>query len=257
MLEARPLAGSLGLRAHGGGPFPAFRNERLLLVVTGTGIRRAAAATGWAFGRFPGIESAVNIGFCGAAESVSPVHRWHYISSIRDAGGGRLSIPDILWRHPFPEAALRTVPAPASGDDGWEGLIDMEGSGFFEAARAFIGPDRIALLKWVSDHLSETLDREAVAMAYGNTLDPVLSFIRDWPAGEKEDAEHEDPLVGEILRRLRLTETQVHYLRDWIGGYLDRGGSPERLLTIIPAKIPDSKTANKALFAALKDVLKS
>ena len=102
MLEARPVREQLGLQALGNEPYPVFAGDNFILVVSGTGVLKASAATGWAMARFPGIRAAVNLGFAGAAESTSSLYKWHYIHAIRDQSNGRLYVPDILLRHAFP-----------------------------------------------------------------------------------------------------------------------------------------------------------
>lgn len=258
MIEARPLVAALGLKAAGEGPFPLYGGGGRILLVTGTGTLRASAATGWALGRHPGIEAALNIGFCGASPGCAPLHAWRYVHSVRDEATGRMSIPDILIKHPFEEAPLLTVQRAVCGDSGQAALVDMEGSGFYEAARQVLPPDRIALLKWVSDALTEPLEAEEVARAYAGSLEPVLAFIRNRGDGEAPSGEAAgDPLVEEILSRLRLTRTQETQLRKWVPGYLSRGGDRRRLLDTLPAATPAIRPDNTRAFNDLRDVLES
>ena len=259
MLEARPLVESLGLKALPNEPFPAFSGRDWLLVVTGTGSVKAAAATGWAMGRFPGIQAAVNIGFCGASPTVAHLHEWFYIHSVKDAATGRLLLPDILQAHPFAEKALLTVPEVLRADNGWTGLVDMEGSGFMEAARRFIAPDRIALLKWVSDPLSGEIDVCSTRSAYAQALPAVIAFLHQWPGNQavSEGSSGEEPLLRECLQRLKLTRTQQAFLRKWLRGYLARGGDPTRVREALPVSIPCNKKANTECLDRMKNVLKN
>lgn len=258
MIEARPLVAALGLKAAGEGPFPFYEGGGRILLVTGTGTLRASAATGWALGRHPGIEAALNIGFCGASPGCAPLHSWRYVHSVRDAATGRMSIPDILLKHPFEEAALLTVPRVVSEDAGQATLVDMEGSGFYEAARQVLPPDRIALLKWVSDALTGRVEPAGIARAYAASLGPVVAFIGNWGGGETPSREAVgDPLAEEILSRLRLTRTQETQLRKWVAGYLSRGGDRARLLGVLPADMPDTRPGNTRAFNHLKNVLES
>jgi hypothetical protein len=258
MLEARPLVRRLGLCAQDKTAFPLYAGKDLFLVVTGTGPLKAAAATGWAMARCPEIRRVVNIGFAGADPEVAPLHSWYYIHSIRDQGSGHLLVPDILRRHPFPEISLLTVPKIVHGPLDWPGLVDMEGSGFFEAARRFIAPDRIALLKWVSDPLSGRIDPVATEAAFEQGLDPVLDFLRNWPA---EAAATNDTgveaLLKEIGERVRLTRTQTEFIVKWTTGFIARGGDAQRVRAVLPGQVPKTKEENKRVFAELTDVLKN
>jgi nucleoside phosphorylase len=257
MIEARPLIDRLGLKAHGNETFRVFYDEKYLLAVSGTGALRSSAATAWAMGRFEGIHAAVNIGFCGAAEEVAGLHEWYFINSIRDAATGRLSMPDILIRPGMPEAGLLTSPVVVKGRIEEKRLVDMEGSGFFEAARQFLAPDCIALLKWVSDPLTGEIEIEPTVAAYAQSLEKVMVFLENWgPLGESHDADGLDGLVSAINSRLRLSETQQLALRDWLFGYLARGGEAGRILEMLPEQCPAAKQGNNRVFERLKDALK-
>ncbi|MGC9450593.1 MAG: hypothetical protein ACP5I4_04030 [Oceanipulchritudo sp.] len=257
MMEARPLCAALGLGALGNQPFPAFIGGDHLLVVSGTGPQRAAAATAWAMGRHRGIRAALNIGFAGASSSHSPLHVWHLVHSIRDASTGRLHIPDILFKHPFRESALLTVGKVVRRDTGWEGLVDMEGSGFYEAARRFLAPDRISLLKWVSDPLSGSVEAEGTAALFSSAAAEAVTFLENWPAAAPPPETGDPPLLAAVRQRLRLTETQSLFLAKWIRGYVSRGGAEDKVLDLLPDQPPRAKAGNKRIFQALENVLKS
>ena len=258
MIEARPLVSALGLKADGEGPFPVYASGKRILLVTGTGTLRASAATGWALGRYPEIRAALNIGFCGASPGCAPLHEWRYVHSLEDEVTGRMSIPDILLKHPFKEAALLTVARVVREDLGQATLVDMEGSGFYEAARQVLAPDRIALLKWVSDALTGRVDPAETARAYAASLEPVVAFTGSWPGAGKSSGDLcGDALAEEILSRLRLTRTQESQLRKWVSGYSARGGERGRLLGVLPAETPESRPGNTRAFNRIKDVLES
>jgi hypothetical protein len=258
MLEARPLVRRFGLRAHASGPFNAYEGESIVLVVTGTGSARAAAATGWAMARFPDIRQAVNIGFAGAMPEVAELHTWHLVNRIRDRSSGHLLLPDILWKHPFPEAALLTVPRIVDEPLDWTGLVDMEGSGFFEAARHFLGPDQIVLLKWVSDHLTGRIDPAKTERSFSQGLEEVAEFMENWPSpGESVPCPVTEALLQEIRERVRLTRTQTEFLSKWVSGFIARGGDPAQIRAVLPGSVPAIKEDNKRIFDNLKNVLKN
>jgi hypothetical protein len=257
MIEARPLCGLLGLKAMNGHPYPVFACEDTVLVVSGTGALNAAAATGWALGHFDGIKTGLNMGFAGAATSVASLYQWRYIHSIRDENSGHLCIPDILWNHPLEESALLTTGKVIRDDINWPGLVDMEGSGFFQAARRFLSPDRIVLLKWISDALTGEVDIKRIEEKYTASIQELsefLEFIRH--DMDKEAAVSSMPLMDTIREKLRLTRTQDLFLSKWLSGYLARGGDPEPVESLLPEKKPKHKTENTRLFEALKNVLK-
>lgn len=257
-MEAKPIVTRLGLTAEPGLPYSVYRDDRTVLLVTGVGTLKASAAVGWAFGQFPGIKVALNVGFCGAAPGAFSLHEWVYVSSIRDKATGRLHVPDILLEHPFAEAALLTVPHVVKTVIDWNGVVDMEGSGFFEAASKFLPPDRLALLKWVSDPLTGSIHLEETSNDYMNSIQPALEFIREWPLPcISENKAGSNGLADEVELRLRLTRTQTHYIRKWASGFIARGGDPDTVLKQLPEAVPPTKEGNTRVFERLKDVFKN
>ena len=255
MLEAKPVKSLLGLTALPGMPFPVFSGNSETLVVTGSGAQRAAAATGWALGHFDGVRHAVNIGFAAAGPGVE-LHSWHLINAVRDESSGRLHVPDLLWDFNLPEAALATVGKPLQHDIGRAGLVDMEASGFFEAARHFLSPDRIVVLKWVSDHFSGQLDPQSTGGAFADSISqiiPVLKHLSDRSIAVPMEPSRE---LEVVLGRIRLTETQTQYLRRWLQGFLKRGGDFQLLLSHLPPVAPSTKAGNKRLFEEVGNVLR-
>lgn len=256
MMEARPLAAAFGLRARQA-PYPVYESDSMRLVVSGTGPLRASAATGWAMGEDPSIEAAVNIGFCGAAPEIASLHQWCLVHAIRDKQTGRLLVPDILYRHPFHEAPLMTVPQVVQEPINWNGLVDMEGAGFFEAARHHLATDRLMLLKWVSDPLTGRIDVEKTTSAFEAGLEPVANFVRAWMEtfNTASDAPGED-LLDLCQERLRLTSTQWAFIKKWLRGYALRGGTAEALLKYLPEEKPPTRKQNTHHFSLLRDALK-
>ncbi|MEX0322274.1 MAG: hypothetical protein AB3N63_08965 [Puniceicoccaceae bacterium] len=258
MIEARPLCAQLGLKAVSGHSYPVFQNGKTILVVSGTGALNASASAGWALGRFPEISMALNIGFAGASETVASMHEWRYIHSIRDEASGHMGIPDILWNHPFKESALLTVGKVLREDIGWKGLVDMEGSGFYQAARRSLAPDRIALLKWISDYLTGEIDVKITERKYANAIAEIGDFLNhlEEEASTCAVEEAQSPYFEMIQQRLRLSQTQLLFIEKWLAGYIARGGDWQLVEDLLPEEPPKHKSGNARIFEQLKNVLK-
>ena len=255
MLEARPLQGLLQLDSTSGLPFPVYSGNSTVLLVTGSGAQRAAAATGWAMGHFGSVDCAVNLGMA-AAGSDFGLHHWYLIHSVLDATTGRRHVPDLLWDFKLPEAALLTVGKPVETNPGWNGLVDMEAGGFFEAARQFLSPDRIVMLKWVSDRFSAHLDPRETGQAFDRSCSLVEPVLRHFSGISQPSSVLHSEEMERLVCRINLTETQEHFLRKWLHGYLLRGGDFQSLLAMLPNKPPATKAENKRLLDEIKDVLK-
>jgi len=256
MIEAQPLKAVLGLTAVAGEPYPLFKNDQVLLIVTGTGAQRSAGATGWALGRFPSVTTALNLGYAAASVDAAELYQWYCVDSIRDESTGRLHIPDRLWKMPFPEKPLLTVGKPVANRIPWDGLVDMEASGFYEAARKVLPPDRILLFKWISDHLSGEIDPVTAGERFTAAIQELVPTMDKLLLSVGRATPDDLPLFDEIQKRIRLTTTQKQFLRKWLDGFLRRGGSAKSLLALLPPAPPPQKADNKRIFKELKHVLK-
>ncbi len=174
--EAKPFIEALSLKSQPGAKgLQVFSNVEYVAVITGTGKVSSAIGTTYALARFSSIFTAVNIGLCGS--SIEPVGNLFLIDKITDEDTGRTFYPDILSKSELKSGILRTVSQPFIGS--CEDLIDMESSGFYEAASNFLDTHQIQLLKIVSDKLdSQVLDKKSVQGVVSQNLEPVLTYLR-------------------------------------------------------------------------------
>ncbi|RIL04788.1 MAG: hypothetical protein DCC75_12290 [Proteobacteria bacterium] len=126
-----------------------FRSEGFDLIVSGAGKIESAVATSLIL-----IDSAssfaVNFGIC-AGPAKEQLGEIYLVNKIVDQSSGKSHFPDVLQDLALKESALTTVDMPASDAELHKSLVDMEGAGFFLAARKFLSPDKIVCLKLVTD----------------------------------------------------------------------------------------------------------
>ena len=270
-IEARPLIRALGLKKDSTSPkIPLYRGDGVRLVVCGTGKLKAAVGTTYALTREaePQKTIAVNFGFCGSADPRIATGSLFMINKITDAATNRSFFPDILLNHGLPESPLTTHDRPliraeydeeASRRTGERELVDMEGSGFFMAASAFLGPERIICLKLVSDHLEgNRLDKDLLSAFIESQLPQIESCLDacDALAGPPPALNPEDATLLAALRpRLRLTTTQSHQLRDWATAYAIRRRRDLTILKPYLEQTVNNKAERNRLLAAIKDEL--
>ncbi len=178
--EARPLRRHFGLlRDNRCTALPLYRRDRLALAISGPGIGPAHGATVAARAWLgPGPRSAwLNIGIAG--------HRSHPVGSAILAREVRDHRDVRHWIVPPPPAwsgetgLLITVPRPETRYPA-RALYDMEGVGFFAAAREFAPPQRVQALKIVSDnraHPPDGLDGRRVSRLIEAQLERVGQLI--------------------------------------------------------------------------------
>ena len=235
-LEARAWIDALGLkRAQNLGRWEVYANasEGTRLIISGVGMTRAAAAVGAACAAFQPARI-LSFGLAGAPLDLAAKGDVRLIHAIHDQTTGRAFYPDLLEKHPFAEAAVTTWPRRVTTADAPATLVDMEASGVWQAASAFLPPHRIAVVKVVSDHLeSGDLDVKQVAEWLVTAVAQVALW---WRVGSPKrpalpaipSALHEALL--RISTDLQLTTTQHHQLRrDAEDAFCRKGHLPEVL----------------------------
>lgn len=193
--------------------FELFASESILLLITRPGALRAAAALSALLTAFPPrrYDFLLSIGCAGCSCAVDPApdtERSHAvlppgqdtpycpapaigqaftICKITDAASGRTRYPELLYRSPFAEAEVITVPSVQTKAHACAGpkttlpsadsadtpcvrygacaettfsippapvLYDMEAAGVYEAAIVYLSCDRILFVKVISDALT-------------------------------------------------------------------------------------------------------
>lgn len=223
--EALPLIDHWGLRrlVHHRS-FQIFRGETadgpLELIVSGIGkIRSAIATAALVSGTQEAIPIIVNIGVCAAPPSY-PLGSINYINRFVDGASSHAWHPDPVLDSHFPEASLTTFDAPVKtppAESRGVTLVDMEGSGFAEAASIYTAPSAWASLKVVSDHFTpHELSAERISDGIASHIEVIEEFIRSLAAahaGERFSFSPNDKaLLERFLNSYRLTASQKRLL---------------------------------------------
>lgn len=229
--EGAAFRNAWGLKAIEPGPFHCYANEERVLVISGAGRVRCAAAVAWLLTRYPEIRNGVLINAGTAGSGCHAVGSVHLIHQAVDASAGKRLYPDILFAHPYHEAALHTVDAPLEklmkGIDAGD-LVDMEGAAFLQAALLWMPCHRVQLLKVVSDNLKPgKVARDHIIKLMENAVpavEHVINAILD--NGTPEHMDIRMRVFNEIARQWRLTATQTAQLkragRAWLLRHVDR-----------------------------------
>ena len=231
-LEARPFLDHFKLkRDTASSRIPVFRNADACLVISGPSKVRSAVATTWLLSQFADLEGAavLNFGLCGCRDPTIPVGELFVINKIIDAGTDRSFFPDILFRHALPESSLTTYDRPVVENQLSETntrLVDMEASGFYQAAASFLPPERILCAKLASDHLEESrLSKQRLEPLLENRvgdLERILAQAEQLSIKPFRHTEADIATLKSLKEALTLTVTQVHQLDDWARGYCIR-----------------------------------
>ncbi|EMN91871.1 hypothetical protein [Leptospira weilii] len=247
--EAKPLIETLGLKIlRDKTPFPIYRNEKYILVVSGAGKIFSAMSVVFLLNEFKdsAVDSSwiLNFGICGAPKE-SKIGESFLIHKIKDEGSSKSVYPDILFKSPIPESVLLTVDKPVFRNEISElpnTLVDMEAFGFFQASRKFFSSDKIRIVKTISDHFTKLESEkeigivDTISLRIKEALPDILSIlsIPVSKGNEVELQQNEIAALSFITEFLRLSETERIQLKDWMIGYKIRtGNSSEQGLSIL------------------------
>jgi nucleoside phosphorylase len=213
--------------------FQVFRNDDILLLITGTGSMQAAIGTASVCSVLSPTEKDIfiNIGVCGLKGYKARVGSVFLGNKIVDLATGRCFYPDLIYSHPFMEGTILTSPTILQKDafvTGFEPiakltdhsgnyLIDMESAGFYQAASCFYQVHQLFFIKVVSDFLDSS------SLTAGTITDLVgkkVPQITEWMEG----------IIKEIgKRRTLFTDKEENYIT-WLSGQLYLSVSMEQQL---------------------------
>lgn len=258
--EARPLVDAFNLKKdQGTRRFDLYRSDDLSLIVSGIGKIKSAIAVTILCQKFE-LSNLVNVGICGSRNMLRPVGQALAVHKITDATTGRDFYPELITDYGLEEGALTTFDRVVTEDTPLEPnveLIDMEASGFFEAASYFLELDRIHILKVVSDHLNVNhVTREFVAGLITRRVDDLRKVLTLLPAPKAPLFSPDELLdINRLVAHFRLTSTQQYQVLDWIRTSKVKGKFTVSLLEEFARTQPMGKSATKAILKNLHDHL--
>jgi len=178
--EAKPANRHFGLvRDNQADAFPLYRNQEMLLVISGVGKEAAQAATHW-LGSMTEAKRAIWINLGTAGHPLRAVGEGLLASEIVDDVSGRCWTPRIPNNPPCDCERLTTF-ATAVTDYGTSGLCDMEAAGFYPTACNLTSRERVHCLKIVSDNPlqpTSNISGRMVSLLIENRLDILDQLIR-------------------------------------------------------------------------------
>jgi adenosylhomocysteine nucleosidase len=180
--EAKPLIDCYKLKKDTSiQAFSIFRNDDIVLTVTGIGKSAMAAGLAYSQALYPQNPHPVlvNIGIAG--------HRSHALGSlfladkITDDDTGRRYYPPLIFSPPCPTANLITFAKPQHAYPE-SALCDMEASAFYETATRFSSGELVHCLKIVSDNESlpaQEIQPKQVSALISEQLPSILTILNE------------------------------------------------------------------------------
>jgi hypothetical protein len=290
--EAAPLIERLSLKHTSSQFFDTYENERIRLIITGLGKINAASAAGFCLGRYGTDTRYINYGT--AAGRDIQIGKTYFAAQITDEASGKEYFPDIA-DHSFPHISLHSVDKPIlisnspvslsttesvkkSACDFTETgsllsittcgisdkltIYDMEASGIFSALKNAVTPDKITIIKTVTD--SGTPDFSKTKQMLESSADAVCDYVKRLSDETKEHNNNgfcvntkvlkfDNSFIEKLCEEFKCSESMSIQLKQFIR-YMDASGEHETLLKklddltqkgLLPA--PDRRHGKQAL----------
>lgn len=214
--EARGLIKELGLTRRKDAPvYDIYEVDDIRLIITGIGKVQAAAAAGYCTGIFGTDDLYINYG--SAAGMVSGTF---LAAMIKDESTGCEYFPDISDSS-FRHCTLVTSDNPVSKYEILRSsfdmrvgeapaVYDMEGAAIFAVLKKVVTPDRIIILKTVTDNGNP--DFKKTGQILNDCSPAVAGFIRQISLQDSHRTTADDPLTEVLSDELCCSETMHHEL---------------------------------------------
>ena len=195
-IEANPIIEHFKLKCENG----IYKNEKINLIITGQGKIKSAVNTALLLNshNFPTL----NFGICGSNKY--DINRGFFIHKIIDTDTSFEYYPDYFKNN---SEVLHTV----SQINDYYPLVDMEGSGFFEACYKFLNVNEIILYKIVSDTPATPLKTDMIPELIKSHIHIIEEIISNLKSNDifKEI----EILLYEASNKMHLTATQKNQLK--------------------------------------------
>ena len=209
--EARALIDYFKLkRLHDQNAFVCYRGQEttadIWLIVSGPGKLAAVAATAHLQGLsgFQRDQIWLNLGIAGHRDL--PLGTARLCHKIIDVNSQTSYYPQLVAKSPWPSETVHTLTQPEQHYLR-DGLLDLEASGFFQAALRYSSSELIHAVKVVSDNAAQPWHAQAGAPSkdsINQLLAPLMPALADFSQALA-------PLSAQLQDDLRLTQASAHY----------------------------------------------
>lgn len=222
-IEAEPLLKKYSLiKVEEIANFQVFSdsNQEVYLIISGVGKIKSAIATALILQSMnKKLVHIINFGICGSCNL--SIGKIFLVNQILDNSTQKTYYPDILINTNLLQEKLLSVSLPIVNQEiQIDGLIDMEGSGFFDAASTFLKVHQIHLIKIVSDNLNQKkLDKNLIAEILEEKIEIVFNFIdslKSYNSPREQFSNLNQNILENFLKQIHLTKTEQHEFYNFI-----------------------------------------
>lgn len=236
-LEARPIIDYYGLKRDNKiKKIQVFKNDDIVLMITGTGILKSAIAVTHILTIFDikRDDLFLNIGVCGAVNDKYKIGEIIFVNRIKNSITGRNWYPEVVFKHDFKEGYLETYSNPIYSKENLKcDIVDMEGAGLIEAISLFFESYQIIFLKIISDRL-EKVSAEVVPELIKNNLSFIDEYLKNRKLAFKDEKAGIDEIELEYIeifaQTMRFTQTMKNELKELLNYFKLSGGNIKEIL---------------------------
>lgn len=258
--------------------FQVFSNEKICVLVTGTGPLHASIAITVLFEQNPPgpNDLLINFGLCGCSDLSVKKGTCFLCNQLTDTTTMRDLYPDMLYTLPFQEARVYTSPILIDSSlmnqlqpSHTLFLGDMEAYALMYAASYHMQAHQMLFFKIVSDYMTVPLssqDLSLISKWLSNAVQQILSLPLMVTVLQAQPLVANDSwttrltcLYSQLIDDLAATETMKHTLRQHINYYRCRHEDIEerieQFLSVHPIHSCKLKTERKQYYEQLKQLL--
>jgi nucleoside phosphorylase len=266
MSEAAPLIDKWGLKPVRNAAllerFQTFSRDGRYVAVSGIGKLKSATATSVLTTALNQEDEPllINIGLAGARPAHAQRGDLFVVNKVRDVSTNTRFYPDILVRHPVRESALDTHDHPVTTPPAEPILVDMEASGFMQAATSIVSPSAVLVLKVVSDGCDgqrlTPADATSLIEARLDVIDTVIASSHAELKSAPTLSTNELANLEQLITMAHFSQSQRLELSRSLVAFKARGGTVSDILASCTEQEVSAKHARRALFDELMNRLR-
>jgi purine-nucleoside phosphorylase len=172
MAEANVLIDRLNLQKSSSKPFSIYKNQNILILVSGIGSINSSIATSYLLSKHHTPKKIINFGIAGSHSNIK-VGELKRVKKIVDLCSNK------IYHLHCGEVSISTNPKEIDNPNKIKtDLADMESSGFYLAAKKFIDERKIEIYKIASDHFEPNLvDRIGVELLVKENFEKIYKVL--------------------------------------------------------------------------------
>jgi len=171
-VEANIFIKMLNLEKLSSKPFSIYKNQKMLIIVSGIGSINSSIATSYLLSNHPTPKKIINFGIAASGSNIK-IGEIKRVKKIVDLCSNK------IYHLSCGDASISTSQKEIDNPNRIKtDLADMESSGFYLAAKRFIDERKIEIYKIVSDHFEPNLvDKNSIELLVNGNFEKIYKVL--------------------------------------------------------------------------------